>query len=273
MAEETPEIYALGRILEVLKSGAIDAETKMSAILEIGLAHRIARLTQRLAPLCGEKVLNGPFRGMRFPGPVTEGCRLPKLLGCYESELHAVLEEAIARGYETVLNIGCAEGYYAVGLARRLPGARIHAFDTNERAREACRALARDNGVAARVAVAGVFRKADFARFAGQRVLVLCDIEGGEFGLLDPGEAPALTGFDLLVEVHEMPGRRAGDLLDRFADSHEATAIRPTDRDPAAFPQLAGLAPLDRALALLERLDPVLWVFLRAKDRDRSTFR
>lgn len=47
---------------------------------------------------------------------------------------------------------------------------------------------------------------AGWAPFAGHRVFVLCDIEGGEAAVLDPTVAPALRDFDLLVETHPEAG-------------------------------------------------------------------
>src|SRR6266480_4535805 len=57
--------------------------------------------------LCGTRVQGGPFAGMEFVAQSAEGCLLPKLLGCYEAELHGFLSEIPAIGYDTVLNIGC----------------------------------------------------------------------------------------------------------------------------------------------------------------------
>jgi predicted O-methyltransferase YrrM len=59
-------------------------------------------------------------------------CYIPKLLGVYERELHDVLENLIAWGPDLVIDAGAAEGYYAVGLARRLPQSRIMAFEMEE---------------------------------------------------------------------------------------------------------------------------------------------
>ena len=75
------------------------------------------------------------------------------------------MEGFVALGHSTVLNIGCAEGYYAVGLARRMPQARVLAFDINRTAQDTCRALAAKNGVADRVQVSGLFKPADFAAY------------------------------------------------------------------------------------------------------------
>jgi trans-aconitate methyltransferase len=50
------------------------------------------------------------------------------LLGCYEQPLQPFIEQAIEAQYSTILNIGCAEGYYAVGMARRMPQTRVMAW-------------------------------------------------------------------------------------------------------------------------------------------------
>ncbi len=69
--------------------------------------------------------------------------QLQQMLGCYEQQLHPVWMNATRRGYEAILNIGCAEGYYAVGLARLMKGARVIARDTNAAAQAAMAELAR----------------------------------------------------------------------------------------------------------------------------------
>ncbi|MGI8527335.1 MAG: hypothetical protein ACR2K5_14395 [Pseudolabrys sp.] len=106
----------------------------------------------------GTDVQSGPFKGMRFVERSAEGCHVPKLLGSYERELHPYLEAAIKRGYRHVVNIGMAEGYYAVGMALRMTAAQVHVFDINEEARKVCTNVAALNGVTDRVSVGGLFR-------------------------------------------------------------------------------------------------------------------
>src|SRR4051794_23892795 len=67
----------------------------------------------------GLEVRHGPLAGMFYlPGlEATSGDLVAKLLGAYEEELHRVLERWIASGAGTVIDVGSAEGYYAVGLA------------------------------------------------------------------------------------------------------------------------------------------------------------
>ena len=75
-------------------------------------------------------------------------------------------------------DIGCAEGYYAVGMAGRMPATRVDAFDIDPAAQRACGELAARRGVAERVRVGARFTADDFAAYAGRKTLVLCDVEG-----------------------------------------------------------------------------------------------
>jgi hypothetical protein len=99
---------------------------------------------------------------------------VPKLLGCYEAELHGILTAAAIKGYDTVMNIGCAGGYYVAGLARLFPRTHVFAFDIDD-ARLLCAETAGANGVLSRVTLLGECVPADFGRLASGRTLVLCD--------------------------------------------------------------------------------------------------
>src|SRR5947207_8629242 len=91
--------------------------------------YKIKRMTKSIVKCRGLIIQAGPFAGMRYVAPATGRTILPKLLGSYETELHSIVEQVIAADHRVVINIGCAEGYYAVGLALRLPNSRVYAFD------------------------------------------------------------------------------------------------------------------------------------------------
>ncbi len=253
------------RLVDGLARPGPDEPLQLNAALRLLAKWRSELIRNELLRRQGTRVLSGPFAGMDFLPRSAEGCHVAKLLGCYEQPLHPFIEQAVRSGYEAVLNVGCAEGYYAVGLARRMPAARVHAFDLDARAREACAGLAAREGVADRVSVGGEFRSADFAACAGQRVLLLSDIEGAEKDLLDPAAAPALRGIDLIVECHD---GAAKVLMDRFAPSHDVTAVvddglRRLENAPAWFRQLAHL---DQLLATWEwRGEPTPWLVMRTR--------
>jgi len=113
----------------------------------------------------GTKVLQGPLAGMEFIERSAEGCHIAKLLGCYEQPLQPYIHEALSGHYTKIINIGCAEGYYAVGFARAVPGLISLAFDTDVNAQNSCKQLAEKNGVSDRVTICGLFSPDDFAKY------------------------------------------------------------------------------------------------------------
>src|SRR6266852_7856164 len=73
-----------------------------------------------------ERVVAGPFKGMNIPLSDVSKRLLPSyVLGSTELELKGLIERLIARRYSTIINVGEADGYYAVGFARRSPQSRV----------------------------------------------------------------------------------------------------------------------------------------------------
>jgi len=215
----------------------------------------------------GARVRGGLFAGMEYVSEATEGALVPRLLGTYESELHPYFKAFATQGVDTVIDVGCAEGYYAVGLARLLPQATVHAFDIDEAARTACAELAAKNGVADRVRIGGAFAPDGFEAFAGQRVLVMVDAEGAELDVLQPQLSPALGAMNLIVETHDV--YRKGvlqELIRRFAQTHDITLVRQQAKvfDMPAW--LQELPHLDQLLAVWEwRQAPTPWLVMTPK--------
>jgi len=241
--------------------------TALLNVLRLAAKHRAHLLQNTLLKQYGPVVLGGPFQGMTFVRNVAEGCCVPKLLGCYEEELHPHVERAISAGYEQVLNIGVAEGYYAVGLARRMPRARIFAFDIDENAQRTCAAVAAANGVSARVEISGLFRGEDFARYGDARTLLICDIEGAEKDLLDPAKYPALAHMDVIVELHDCVEPGLSRLIpERFAGTHEITLVKQAGRATPLPPLFDQLSHLDQLLAVWEwRTGPTPWAIMKTR--------
>lgn len=215
----------------------------------------------------GAVIWGGPFAGMDYVRRATEGALIPRLLGTYESELHPHLAAFAADGLDCVIDVGCAEGYYAVGLARMMPGVTLHAHDIDKAARAACADLAARNGVADRVIVGGAFRPEDFQAFAGRRVLVMVDAEGAELDVLRPDLAPALAHMSLIVETHD--GLRPGaleTLRARFEPTHDIVQVDTGAKVLTGPPWMRNLPHLDQLLAVWEwRAFPTPWLVMRPK--------
>lgn len=215
----------------------------------------------------GARIWGGPFAGMDYVRKATEGGLIARLLGTYESELHPHLAAFAAEGVDCVIDVGCAEGYYAVGLARMMPSVDVHAYDIDPKARAACADLAARNGVAERVTVGSEFRADGFEAFAGRRVLVMIDIEGAEVALLRPDLSPSLAQMSLIVETHDgiRPGAMAA-MRERFAPTHDIVEVKTGPKILEGPPWLLDYNHLDQLLAVWEwRATPTPWLIMRPK--------
>ena len=189
----------------------------------------------RLRARSDDCVMSGPFAGMRL----MERPAAPELLGSYEHELRDVVCELGAMPFTTIVNVGARYGYYAIGLARLNPRARVLAFDGDAEAHAVAAAAVRANGVAERVTVGGF---ADIAVLTaalgvGDGVLVACDIDGGEVALLDPAAVPALTRATILVECHGPPESASEPVMVmRFLPTHDVRRIATEERVLAHLP-------------------------------------
>jgi hypothetical protein len=218
-------------------------------------------------------VRRGPFQGIQLSEDGwNEWTFMPKVLGSYESELHRSFSFVLRRGYSTILNIGAAEGYYAVGLAKKLPDATIYAFEKDDERRSILEKNVAMNGVTDRIYIAGL---CDRDRLQSSDLdtdcFVLCDIEGAEKHLLDPEEIPGLRRVDILVELHDndpTASETIGETMhDRFGDTHQIIPITTRARYPSRYEELEILEWDEKEIALSEhRTLRNGWVFLKSKN-------
>jgi hypothetical protein len=262
----------LTRTVETMLRQALAAKAELSNddlnnLLRLLAKWRHSLITNTQIAQHGNEVQAGPFAGLRFVGQTSEGCSAPRLLGCYEQELHVHIERLIGKPFDAVLNIGCADGYYAVGLARRMPGVTVFAHDLNPAAQSGCRAVAELNGVADRVQVGGLFAAADFGAFAGKKTWLVMDIEGAERELLDPQTCPALLDMTVLVECHDcfVPGLSA-EIARRFAATHSILRIEHALAATQLPDWMQGMGHLDHLLATWEwRMGPTPWLVMEPR--------
>jgi hypothetical protein len=213
---------------------------------------------------------------MRYVDLSVGSCFIPKLLGTYERELAPKIEWICEKRPGLVVDLGAAEGYYAIGLALRIPQARVVAFELDETGQTALWAMAQLNDVADRLTVRGRCEPAGLATaLAGHpRPVVICDVEGDEEALLDLEEVPELRNATVLVETHEFVRRGVTEeLRNRFACSHDIEPIWQEPRIPAEFPwrtlgtRLLPVRYLDWAVSEW-RPEPMSWLWMTPKAID-----
>jgi hypothetical protein len=182
-------------------------------------------------------------------------------------ELRDVVSEWIAAGFECVIDVGSAEGYYAVGFALAIQHAVVHAFDTDLSARERCTAMAELNRVAARVRVEGACDPVSLNAFPKHGVALLSDCEGAERTLLNPELAPRLRDWPILVELRDfIDPSITQTICSRFANSHEIEIIEGAPRGREAPTELSLSTARQRAALLSEhRPEQMRWAYMRPR--------
>ena len=238
-------------------------------------AEAIRRAERNVADALGPEatVLGGPFRGLRYPAQASWGSAfLPKLLGTYERELHKAIERVARRPYNLVVDIGAAEGYYAVGLALRMSQAPVIAFEIDAAARGMLARVIAHNAVQARVAVAECCDGDQLLDLAQRGPgFLLSDCEGCEFELFQPAQVRALAEWDLLIETHDSLRQNiTRQLAARFRGTHRVTLIKPRQRTTADFPLRGSFSRFERLAAMDEGRHRAKWLFLESTTHSTS---
>ena len=176
-----------------------------------------------------QTVVGGPFKGMRYCGEAVCGAAAPKIPGTYESELAPFLLKWSVIPFRHIIDVGAAEGYYAVGCAMLWPQATVTAFETSEHGRRLLRRNVELNGLQARIRIMGHSgrQQLHIATVNCQTLLVIMDVEGAEGELLNPGNVPGLANAHIIVEIHDFIDEQLGDIvLSHLKPTHVVEEVR-----------------------------------------------
>lgn len=206
--------------------------------------------------------------GPRFPWSSLDIAS--KLLGTYEQELHPFLLKSRAKRYDCVVDIGCAEGYYAVWLGRLYENVQVVAYDINEDSRDACRENSILNNT---TGILTLKSKCDTAELKSQctyfkRPLVVCDCEGYELELFnEQATAAALSRSDVIIECHDFITAGTTETLKAtFAHTHDVSVVYAGERNPNLFPFMQDIYDIDRWQAVCEHRPCVMnWIICESR--------
>ena len=221
-----------------------------------------------------ERIKAGPFEGIFFPTTTHWSGVVPKLLGVYELELYATLNAWHNLAFAHIINVGSADGYYALGCAKTWPASRIIAYETEVVGRKLLEEYALRNGFKDRIECRPTCTPLEFGKVLKETKagLVIMDVEGYEDALLAGENVALLRHFHLIVEIHDLRVERLGEkLIARFAATHTITEIwtRRRELKDFAYPEkrvlrLYLLAQL-REISNEERGAPMRWFTFEPK--------
>jgi hypothetical protein len=222
--------------------------------------HRI-RLSNYIVQQCHGKVLRGPFTGMILSagtGGWGDADRASMALGLYEQEILKIIERTAPRGC-TFVNLGSADGYYAIGMLHSGIASHAYCFEIDTQARERLLQLAIQNGVAEKITILGK-AEVDFyksiANLDSHNLFVLCDVEGAEFEIFSQQATfDALHKAHIVIEMHdwdESLRRKAQDLVSMATDTHRPSFFSTASRDLSDIELLKPLDDTNRWLVCSE---------------------
>jgi hypothetical protein len=216
-------------------------------------------------------VLNGPFKGIKLPGLSFASVYTPKLVGCYEREIHAEIEGFINFQPDLIVDVGAAEGYYAVGLAIRCPRAKIVTFEAELEGQHLLAKTISLNDLRWKVEQLGycsIDALYSVLKSEYKKPGIIMDCEGGEIELLSLEKVPALSRCVILLETHEFKTPDAHKIFrERFQATHKIIEIERSQRTSKEFPFTDWLTPflpeVYRMMAVYEHRPPLnRWLFM-----------
>lgn len=194
----------------------------------------LTRLAAQLSKAFDKKIFDGIFEGMVICPDIFPQHLAPKYLGTYEDELNPFLRWCIREKPDGIVNVGSAEGYYAVGLARHLPNIPIFAFDADPKARHATKAHAYFNDVH-NIIVRGIATPDDLSKILSDfaKPLLILDCEGYEEQLICSKRVKNLEKAIMLIETHPNVVPRIEKIIEsELYLTHRTQFIMPVKNKP-----------------------------------------
>ncbi|MBM7069077.1 hypothetical protein [Actibacterium sp. 188UL27-1] len=261
-------LVRLKRLLNRLEAVTVYLERQRQTQTTEDLKTKI--LNERFSDLT---VHHGAFIGLRYPGiEATGSALLPKLLGSYEVEIASFIERISQRSYTDIVDIGCAEGYYAVGFGLMFADAQIHAYDVDGGARRLCKSMAEQNDILDRLNLGKFCNPDTLMTLANRpRMLIVADCEGYEAELFTEQTSTALANHDILIECHDFKDPEiSARIIHAFETTHHADQIRSQETyikaHRLAYPEFEGYDYDIRKFMVDEaRRHSVVWLLLTSK--------
>ena len=229
---------------------------------------RAIELSKYIRTITGGVVYSGPFIGLKILPDYLwgDGDISSKLLGLYEYQLHKYIEDVVLSKPDCILNIGCAEGYYGIGLQKRID-VPSYLIDVDERYRDIVKKTAELNNVQ------DYYFSTNSSLNNFRTILnlyknpfILMDCEGTEIEFLNLDYFPELLNSTILVETHDFLNNSiTNTLLYRFSETHIIEEIHSIPKN-MNLDIISSLSDLDKMVLWNEwRPCEMAWLYMKPK--------
>ena len=237
-------------------------------------SYRREVLGEELSKLLDGEVVSGPFKGLIL-GSSDWGARdrASMLLGCYEKE---VAEKIVILADESkyFVDIGAADGYYALGVLSIRDFTHSICFESSEKSRKNIKDNARRNRLQDKVTIFGTagidFLQilSNLGEFEIRKSIFLIDIEGGEYSLLSKENLRKMEGAKIIAELHEeeVSPETVTEFITNASEFFEVEFLTTNSRNPSSFTQLDSWSDNDRWIVFSEGRNRLMrWAVLTPK--------
>ena len=221
----------------------------------------------------GGEIAYGPFKGTKILESVTWGGAAAsgsKILGLYEANVLKLIA-ALPSDIDTLVDVGAADGYYAVGMLKANIVKRAICFESDSKSQTEMDTTAKVNEVRDKIEVYG---KADISYLSHLQiqnfssVIFIFDVEGFEYELLTDSNLSAMAKSHIIVELHEFTSDAilaANLLISRASTIFEVEIIHQSSID-IRDKYFDSLKDNTRALIASEgRQSRMRWIYLTPK--------
>jgi hypothetical protein len=220
-------------------------------------------------------VISGPYKNMFFSEKSYSGIGDlgAKIIGVYELEVQNKLLELINNfNIENFVNIGSAEGYHAIGVAKQEKIKKIITLEKDEKSTSIFTENIKKNNLKKNITIeneanSGTFNilntKIDFSK-----TLFLIDIEGNELELLDDKAIELLKKSFLIIENHkfllcDQKQYKYDMLINKLKNTFNLEIIKNTGRDISQIKEISDLSENELMMVISEsRIKMMEWLVL-----------
>jgi len=219
-------------------------------------------------------VAHGPLTGLIMSERThwSASDKAAMLLGLYEAEIVQLIQ-SLSGKYSTFIDVGAGEGYYAAGMLVGKHFAKTICYELTDTGREVIADVARLNGIGGELDIRGTADKGFYLELTDvppEECLVLIDVEGHEFTLMDEAFFAHFSKSDIIVELHDFMVENGKAKLEQLiadaSETHTYRTVTTGPRDPSKFQELRMLSDTDRWLICSEGR-PRLMVWLHFQPR------
>ncbi len=241
--------------------------------ISIAIDKKRKSLSRDLSTRMKHTIKYGPFSDMVFCSDYWWGGsdRASMLLGIYEEEvLNSIM--SIPNKYNVFIDLGAADGYYSIGSLISQKFQKSYSFEISTKGREVIKKNATLNHVSNKLHIFGEATKDFYTNIPRKDLnsaVILIDIEGGEFDILDSELFGHLKKSIIFIELHDWffkdGEKKVEKLLSDAKLFFKISRLTTTSRDLSKFPEIRDYPDSERWLIASEgrsklmtwlRLDP-----------------